>query len=45
MMMRRFAIALGLLWGAHAIGAEMSFQHDVWPIFKRHCIGCHSELK
>ena len=45
MMMRRFVIALGLLWSAQAIGAEVSFQHDVWPIFKRHCIGCHSELK
>jgi WD40 repeat protein len=44
-MIRRLVIALGLLWSAHAIGAEVSFQHDVWPIFKRHCIGCHSELK
>ena len=25
--------------------AEVSFQHEVWPIFKRHCIGCHSAQK
>ena len=24
---------------------EVSFQRDVWPIFKRHCVGCHSEKK
>lgn len=24
---------------------DVSFQHDVWPIFKRHCIGCHSAQK
>ena len=29
--------------GAHA--EEVSFQRDVWPIFKRHCLGCHSEKK
>ena len=45
MMIRRLVIALGLLWSAQAIGAEVSFQHEVWPIFKRLCIGCHSELK
>jgi len=43
--MRRFAIILGILWAVHASAAEVSFQHDVWPVFKRHCIGCHSELK
>lgn len=24
---------------------EVSFERDVWPIFKRHCVGCHSEKK
>ena len=44
-MMRRFTIIVGMLWAAHASGADVSFQHEVWPIFKRHCIGCHSEQK
>jgi len=43
--MRRFAILFGLFWAAHASGADVSFQHEVWPILKRHCIGCHSEQK
>ena len=43
--MRRLATILGLLWAAHASGADVSFQREVWPIFKRHCIGCHSEQK
>lgn len=43
--MVRFAIILGLLWGAHASAAEVSFQREVWPIFKSHCIGCHSAQK
>jgi WD40 repeat protein/mono/diheme cytochrome c family protein len=43
--MRRFAIILGLLWGAQAGAADVSFQREVWPIFKSHCIGCHSAQK
>jgi WD40 repeat protein/mono/diheme cytochrome c family protein len=43
--MRRFALILGLLWGAHAGAADVSFQREVWPIFKSHCIGCHSAQK
>lgn len=43
--MRRLAIILGLLCAAHANGEDVSFQREVWPIFKRHCIGCHSEQK
>ena len=43
--MRRLFIILGLLWGARASAAEVSFQREVWPIFKRHCVGCHSEQK
>ena len=43
--MRRFAFILGLLWGAHGGAADVSFQREVWPIFKSHCIGCHSAQK
>jgi WD40 repeat protein/mono/diheme cytochrome c family protein len=43
--MRRFALIFGVLWGAHAGAADVSFQREVWPIFKSHCIGCHSVQK
>ncbi len=43
--MLRFAIILGLLWSAAAHAADVSFQREVWPIFKRHCVGCHSAQK
>ncbi|EDY17966.1 Planctomycete cytochrome C [Chthoniobacter flavus Ellin428] len=43
--MRRLTLILGLFWAVHASGADVSFQREVWPIFKRHCIGCHSEQK
>ena len=43
--MRRLAIALAIFCAASAGGAEVSFQRDVWPIFKRHCAGCHNEQK
>jgi len=43
--MVRFVIILGLLWGAVAGAGEVSFQREVWPIFKRHCVGCHSAQK
>jgi hypothetical protein len=42
---------LFLLCGLFSVGTlavhaqEVSFQRDVWPIFKRHCVGCHSEKK
>ncbi len=26
-------------------GAEIAFERDVWPIFKRHCVACHSGMK
>jgi WD40 repeat protein len=44
--MHRLAIILSLLWCAVA-GAtdEVSFQREVWPIFKHHCVGCHSAQK
>jgi WD40 repeat protein len=44
-MTRRFPIILGLLWVVNASGADVSFQREVWPIFKRHCVACHSEQK
>ena len=36
------ALATG---GSFARAADVSFQNDIWPIFKRHCVGCHSEAK
>jgi WD40 repeat protein len=42
----RLQLVFGLsvcLAGARA--EEVSFQRDVWPVFKRHCLGCHSEKK
>src|SRR3954454_19573291 len=39
-------VLLLLVLVAPPAGADdVSFQHDVWPIFKRHCIGCHSAQK
>jgi WD40 repeat protein len=43
--MRRFAILAASFIVATASGAEVSFQRDIWPVFKRHCVGCHSEKK
>jgi hypothetical protein len=43
--MRRLLLVLAIFSAARAGAAEVSFQHEVWPIFKRHCIGCHSEQK
>src|SRR6187402_1285484 len=43
--MRRIAFILALLWTADLAAKEVSFQRDVWPIFKRHCVGCHSAQK
>src|SRR5882724_952969 len=43
-MLRLIAI-LGVLWSVSASAAEVSFQREVWPIFKRHCVGCHSVQK
>ncbi|MBI3876599.1 MAG: hypothetical protein HY300_11735 [Verrucomicrobia bacterium] len=40
----RIAFAF-LLCGLPARAAGVSYQRDVWPIFKRHCLGCHSEQK
>ena len=43
--MRRIALIVSLSIVAAASAAEVSFQREVWPIFKRHCVGCHSEKK
>ncbi len=37
-----FAFLLGSL---SANATDVSYQRDVWPIFRRHCVGCHSEQK
>ncbi len=34
-----------LLCGLPARAANVSYQREVWPIFKRHCLGCHTEGK
>jgi hypothetical protein len=54
-MKRHLVIVLALVLDLPFLGARaaqaadatapVSFQHEVWPIFKRHCIGCHSEQK
>ena len=44
-IMRGFASILVFVFGFHAAAEEVSFQRDVWPVFKRHCIGCHCEKK
>ncbi|MDB6169154.1 MAG: hypothetical protein JWM88_2018 [Verrucomicrobia bacterium] len=41
----RNSLFILVLMVAHAGAAEISFQHDVWPILKRHCVGCHSAQK
>jgi WD40 repeat protein len=37
-----FGMALGL---CSVQAAEVSFEREVWPIFKRHCVGCHCAQK
>jgi WD40 repeat protein len=43
--MRRLAAIFFLLIAGMASADDVSFQRDVWPLFKRHCVGCHSEQK
>jgi WD40 repeat protein len=45
MTMRRFAFIVASLITATASGEDVSFQRDIWPVFKRHCVGCHNEKK
>lgn len=44
-MKSRFLLFAGVLGTVGLHAEEVSFQRDVWPIFKRHCVGCHSEKK
>lgn len=43
--MRRLIFTIAGLALADASAAEVSFQKEVWPIFKRHCVACHSDKK
>jgi WD40 repeat protein len=43
--MHRFIFTIAGLALADACAAEVSFQKEVWPIFKRHCVACHSDKK
>ena len=40
-----FGVALAGVCGRNASAGEVSFQRDVWPIFRRHCVGCHALSK
>ena len=43
--MRKLLFTLAGLALADGCAAEVSFQKEVWPIFKRHCVACHSDKK
>ncbi len=47
--MKPRTLTCGLVWmgllGGWAAAQEVSFQRDVWPIFRRHCVGCHALAK
>lgn len=43
--MRRLLITLVGLGLANGSAAEVSFQKEVWPVFKRHCVACHGDKK
>ena len=43
--MTRFGILLFLWCAGFASAADISYHREVWPIFKRHCVGCHSAQK
>ena len=30
---------------ADVSGGQLSYQHDIHPIFRRHCFGCHQGAK
>lgn len=38
-------LLLVLLGVAPSRAATVSYERDVWPIFKRHCLGCHTDGK
>ncbi len=33
------------LGGGAAFAGQISFEREVWPIFRRHCVSCHAEGK
>ena len=37
-------VAWGIAAGS-AVAEPMSFEREVWPIFRRHCVACHAEGK
>lgn len=43
--MRRAVLILSVWCASSVAAAEISYHRDVWPIFKRHCVGCHSAQK
>ena len=43
--MRRFVFTLFGLALANSSAAEVSFQKEVWPVLKRHCVACHGDKK
>lgn len=43
--MLRLALIFAFFLSAFAHAEDISFQREVWPIFKRHCVGCHSAQK
>ncbi len=45
MRVRDCLVAFVVLCATDVHAEEVSFQREVWPIFKRHCLGCHSERK
>ncbi len=41
-----FLLCILLAGAAHvAHAADVSYHREVWPLFKRHCVGCHSAQK
>ena len=42
--MMRLLLVWGIAGGAVFAG-QLSFEREVWPIFRRHCVGCHAEGK
>jgi len=40
-MYGRMAAVLSLAFASSLAGATPEFAHDVWPVFEKHCVGCH----
>ncbi len=43
--MKRLCILLFVSCAGFVSAADISYHREVWPIFKRHCVGCHSAQK